>query len=91
MRTSRRFRPAFEFLSARIAPSSGAAIDPTEGGSTPEQTPIVRPDRPHDGPDRLGLRRCDPFARPDHRRQPLLNVASSYQAQPPRSHVRNAR
>ena len=54
MRTSRRFRPAFEFMSARIAPSTVAAIDPTEGGSTPDPTPIVDPTDPTTAPTGSG-------------------------------------
>jgi hypothetical protein len=44
MRTSRRFRPSFEYMSARIAPSSGAVGDPTAAGSAPDTTPIINPD-----------------------------------------------
>jgi hypothetical protein len=50
MRTSRRFRPMFEYMSARIAPSTATAIDPTEDGTVPETTPVVDPDDPTTAP-----------------------------------------
>jgi hypothetical protein len=50
MRTSRRFRPTFEFMSARIAPSTAGAIDPNEDGAVPDPTPVVNPEDPTTAP-----------------------------------------
>lgn len=50
MRKSRRFFPSVEFMSARIAPSSAVAGDPTTPGSAPDTSPIVNLDDPTTGP-----------------------------------------
>jgi hypothetical protein len=44
MRTRRQFRPVFEFLPGRIAPSNAGVVNPTDSSSTPGgTTTIVNP------------------------------------------------
>jgi hypothetical protein len=41
MRTRRQFRPVFEFLPGRIAPSTVGVVDPMNSSSTPGNTTTI--------------------------------------------------